>query len=1087
MQEHIIRKEDGTIMKWNKTNDNGYFCLLHNDNKQKFTFSPTQNLKCKLFMIGGGGAGGYFFGGGGGAGSAYINDNYTFEKNKSYTFEIGTGGKCDIDNINDLFKTGLILKVFNNTTPNLTNISFSYDNYSSLGITSSGIVQSFIVNNINIPSTIFNNNTTYIWDGYIKANNDGFINVNVNSKIKTLIWVDKYVYSNDTALINDININDVKVIQLDKNKFYNIKIIAYNFDTSNTNFNILFNDCSLYHFDKEKEIYNYVPSTDTNLIYRNQDDSSYIIKCKGGGFGGCGLYNQNTNLNGGCGGGSGINKQNGKAIVDPAFNGNDGAIGTYCGGGGGIISAGNNNKGGNGQIFEWFNNELIFGAGGNGADFNEQRNLGYGCGGNGGDCCYFSKLLINNNGNNGCVLLYVNNTIEGFTGETPANNNNSYLPYDSIANKLIEESFKIFIYNDSSIPGTLNRATYFTTIGGNFATLCTNEVSLNSDATSIEIDNNNMNNFIYDMLVISKLYAVVYRLYYYQYTEVFKNDSKKFNDFLNTVYFNFDTGSSGNTKTNIIYDSTNYKLNIRSLFDITNLNLGTTTTKDNYISTIYNKVGDYIAETDLNMDLDVFYNSQSNIGTYPIPLYHSSTDGTVIAGLSNFISNENDKINKISPIGSSFSDTISGYNTNTSSISTNIFLTFNDKTLNITNIDEIKRKYSDLITDATANNADYKSQRVFLYLEQFRIILKTDPNILLNILKYKMYYYNAVVYNVILQYQLFNLQKNRVKDDYRATAVGSLPVSTTIVIASASPNINTISNDLVILKTNLDNITNIINNSDNYKEITTSIEYSKTNITNTEKEFEEEQNNYNKAINKYNNDLDLYNEMNNYYKIVIAIAITIIILIIIIFIQKKIDNNSKIGIFILIAVIIIIIYILYSNNLRLTENFTTCRFKTTGTVADLGGSIDFTNYKQTLYKYAMFILILLSKESITKNTLSPMSEFIDKANNVRARKILIYKNKIQQYKNASEILKKSINDYYYLITLIVFSIVILMVGMSLYLLYPNMLLNVVIFAVIPFIILVGYIMYKLHRSTRMIENKNYWGVYNPSQKTLQSL
>mgnify|MGYP000270408178 CR=1 FL=1 len=72
MENHIIRKEDGTIMKWDKSKTNNYFCLLHSDNKQKYYFTPAQDLNCSVFMIGGGGAGGYYFGGGGGAGAAYM-------------------------------------------------------------------------------------------------------------------------------------------------------------------------------------------------------------------------------------------------------------------------------------------------------------------------------------------------------------------------------------------------------------------------------------------------------------------------------------------------------------------------------------------------------------------------------------------------------------------------------------------------------------------------------------------------------------------------------------------------------------------------------------------------------------------------------------------------------------------------------------------------------------------------------------------------------------------------------------------------------------------------------------------------------
>jgi hypothetical protein len=132
MQEHIITKEDGSRLNWSIANNNNVFCLLYKDNNQKYKFTPTENLNCELFMIGGGGAGGYFFGGGGGAGAAYINNNYTFKKNKTYTFEVGSGGMCDIEDINKLFKSGLTLNIYNNTNINLNNINFIYDDYSSL-------------------------------------------------------------------------------------------------------------------------------------------------------------------------------------------------------------------------------------------------------------------------------------------------------------------------------------------------------------------------------------------------------------------------------------------------------------------------------------------------------------------------------------------------------------------------------------------------------------------------------------------------------------------------------------------------------------------------------------------------------------------------------------------------------------------------------------------------------------------------------------------------------------------------------------------------------------------------------------------
>ena len=253
MENHIIIKEDGSRLEWKTNRSNKHFCLLYHDNNKKYIFTPTRNLKCKLFMIGGGGAGGYYFGGGGGAGAAYINNNFTFEQGKTYTFSIGTGGTCDISNFDKLFNSGLSLNVYNNTTPNFNNLSFNYDDYSSMGINKSSIMQSFIVNNINITPTIFNTNTTYIWNGYIKSTKN-IISIRLNSKINVFIWVNTYQFSLDNTVIKTTgvgNAQEFRNLELDPNKYYNVKIIAYNYDTtSNANFNVSFENCQFYNFNK---------------------------------------------------------------------------------------------------------------------------------------------------------------------------------------------------------------------------------------------------------------------------------------------------------------------------------------------------------------------------------------------------------------------------------------------------------------------------------------------------------------------------------------------------------------------------------------------------------------------------------------------------------------------------------------------------------------------------------------------------------------------------------------------------------------------------------------------------------------------
>jgi hypothetical protein len=1150
MENHIIRKEDGTIMKWDKSKTNNYFCLLHSDNKQKYYFTPAQDLKCSVFMIGGGGAGGYYFGGGGGAGAAYINDNFTFKKNISYSFEIGTGGRCDIDNVNNLFQSGLNLKVFNNITPKLTNIKFTGNDYSSLGITTASIVQSFITENINIPSTIFNNNTTYIWDGYIKPVNN-FIRITVNSKIKVMIWVDKTVYDNSSAIVDGIVVNDVKVLQLDTSKYFNIKIIAYNFDTANSDFNIKFEDCDLFNFNKNGEVYNYTQATDTSIIYRTADDKPYIIKCKGGGNGGCGLYNQNQNLDGGCGGGSGINKKNGKAIVDPSFNGNHGGVGTYCGGGGGILSAGNNNKGGKGKTLEWFNDKLIFGAGGHGANTKEDRTLGYGSGGNGADCCKFSKLDINNDGNNGCVLIYFKtaaDVIEKFTDNSDelvapslinSGKTHTYVTTDSIVYKLISQSFTLFNNpNTKIIQKDINRIKYFEQIGQDFASLCFDDGSLTglSDTQttapiSIVGGNNDMNNFIYDMFVASKLFAVIYRLYYHKFKVEFKSDISKFETFVKQASINF-----GGSNTSIA--ASNNVVNIKNLFDISNLNLNTS--NPSYRNDIY-------CGGDLSMAGEVYDELLNDIGSnIPIPLYHNASDNYnkfESTGAQWYNSNYNTAnkkmVNKINPIITGASDNITitaaiinnnlcdsattlPLNSNLAVVNYEICASSSDVILplnygsSLLSSDRLKQIYNTNFSTLNGNKNEYKYQRILFHLENFNIILNTDPNIILNILKYYMYYYNSVVYNVILQYNLFLLQKNRVRNfrgairtQYSLTAGAGGNLYTSAAVTNAGSNtygyieedtltatnpastlatLNImVQRDINAYANNLEIIYKSINNSQKYIEMIKKINNNTYDIKNIGNDFDEYQTKYNKVVNVYNNDLDTYKTMNNYYKAVIVITIIIIIMAIFLFTIPNIDGNAQTGILLITAVIMILFYIFYLINFKPTETFVNCNYKDAVVTNAYSTDLSFTTYKTNLFAYNTFLLILASGFSITGDTLTPVNDFVDQANNMRRRRILAYKNKIAQYSHASELLKKNADNYYYLMTLIYFSIVIALIAMSFYLLFPTMIFTVIIFAFLIFLILLIYVVYRINRTTRLYNDKNYWANFNPTPEVVQLL
>jgi hypothetical protein len=1118
MENHIIIKEDGTRLPWKKNRLNKNFCLLYHDNNQKYIFTPQTNLKCQLFMIGGGGAGGYYFGGGGGAGAAYINNNFIFEQGKTYTFSIGTGGTCDINDFDNLFKSGLSLNVYNNTTPKLNNISFNYDDYSSLDITSSGIIQSFIVNNITINPSIFNTNTTYIWNGYIKStinDNDDkskIITIRLNSKIRTIMWVNTYHYTNENAFIStsgETNIQEVKVLELDPNKFYNIKIIAYNFDTANNaNFNVEFVNCKLYNYNKNFETYNVVPATDTSLTFKTiSTNENNVISCKGGGTGGFGLYNQNKDLNGGCGGGSGINKIKGISINNnPIYNGNDGAIGDYCGGGGGIISKGNNNNGGEGKILNWFDETLIFGAGGNGANINETRNLGYGCGGNGGDCCYFSKSLINNNGNNGCILIYVSDTndiIEGFNAGTytrleniSLQKNTDYLKDNpsALASKLIAESFKITgdSNNISEAIVVTDRKKYFdyeTTTVGSFINLSLDDLNTNPGPD----DNNDMNNFIYDVLVISKIYAVSYRLLYHYYNVDCNGDIGKFALHMNTAKIAFTNNNSNSSTTNVSRSDEQTIITFNNLFSIQNLSLNVANTKDNYssVNNIYIKAdtGNSIAGCP-NLEKEVFYSSIDNIcGTtgFHVPAYHKITDGAIIEGFSSFSTNY---INKITAGSKTASYSYGLYKT----LTTDIECTFYDNNdddgsyLTRNSLIYLYNKYAQLTSGSNLGNLDkYEYTRILLYLEAFNNILNTNVyTTLLPMLKYQMFNYNAIIYNVIIQYNIFNYQNTR-------TIITGSPAAIAAGDPETGTNLYTIfTNDITTLSTNLTSIIdNNINTPTEVKETINEIVDIINTQNQTNQNFTKNQKELNETINKYNIEYDNNNNLLYYYKIIIIIAIFLVLLIFFIFTLNSIDNNTKIGIYIFLILFIIILLLYYNNTFVITENFAIAvkKNETANVFIFSGGAreLNYSAYTVALQNYNNKIIKIMTNATINKNMLFPIKVFSNKADTVRTNKAEYYKLKKINLDNGIDILKKTSNTYYYMILLMIMSTLILLVSLILLLINPAMLLQIIALAIIFALILIYYISYKINRSTRMAENKNYWANFNPSKDTLDDL
>lgn len=1006
----IINKTDGTILKWSRTPNNDYFCLLYSDNKNNYSFTPTTNLNCKLFMIGGGGAGGYYFGGGGGAGAAYYNENFTFKKGITYNFSIGNGGKCDIDDFNSLFSQGLSLNIYNNVNIDFTNISFTLDDYSSLNINNSGLVQNFIVNtyntNINIPNSIWNNNTVYIWSGYVIPNiNSEYITININTNINTAIWFDNYIYKNDNALILNTNnnyLNDVKIIKIDPKRYYNIKIIAYcNNNSTNNNFNVSFNDkcsvslndncsgsISLCNYNKNNEKYIYLNATDTTLNFNDPSLNNPInnLICSGGGNGGCGFFNQNNNLDGGCGGGSGINKKNGKTIVNTSiYKGTNGAIGTFCGGGGGIQSDGKDNMGGDGIILNWFDNELTFGCGGNGGNTKDNKNRGYGCGGNGGDCCYYSKEIINNNGKNGCVLIYINPSqpqpeIKPII-ETFANNNEDDIIINDVENyyNYVVDTKKeltitqIYMNSISTITDIKNNNNMYgfstttsiydirkpvnntsTTYAGYFKKNNTSFPTSNAKGTydlNDVVDGKDIffNYFkynpiyIYDILCFHKCLIGLYKIVSYQIGKDPYDDN----------YYNNLRITLNDNAANSQYSSNNITLanifNIKpNCFEVTETIKNTELVDDKlykeseqYTKYFYGNLSPEQSDKSLKITNDCFkykYTNDTDKSTYPILPYYNTYDNTnkelkSLTYIMDYLNN--DFINKFN-IGGTGKDRGTDFRTN------NFINNISELRTGIT-LANVKNAIEAISTAKNSYNNDslHDNEMKLLYLDVFRNVL--DPDLKSKICG-RLYFYshlfNLIIINLNLQYGLyrhifsrlglrpyiFHKNNNNISDTtkttYYFTKLGQLTTNRNHVVAASTIPVSIYTDDIKYSKEILAKVYYLFRNF-KIRDINNSVYNVDIENNDASKTVMEAQLKLNKIIKKYNDELQIYNTTLNLYKAIIVISIILLIVILYILNTSALSKSSKISLFIILGALIfgICVYFVY-NNVLLYENFT---------------------------------------------------------------------------------------------------------------------------------------------------------------------
>ena len=1040
MNNQIIIKNSSNVIldNWIKS-DNGKYCILTNNDY--FTINTTNNINCELVMIGGGGAGGYFYGGGGGAGCVYYDNNFILNSENKYKFNIGTGGKSILNNIDDIFKNGLELQGFYNSKPNIDNFNITDEDISSLLNINckNNVLCPYIKNIVNLNSLseatnnvidITKNGYSLMWNGFLSVPVDGNYIFELNTKFLTYIWIDMYMteYNKDNLFIQTgiDGINKRYFKELKAGVYYNFKMLVFNGNNTNSfsftmkneksNINTENNTFKNYIFSLNKDVkenYENKKSTPTTLSI----DDKIAIKCDGGGIGGYGLnINDKININGGSGGGAGINKIAGISTIIKnenyyGFNGSAGNDVNKCGGGGGSYSGGYDSTGGHGIEINWLNDTI--GVGGNGYILNEYKipvkNNKFGSGGNGGGVFDKEFKLCGKSGTNGCAIIFIKNNIQ---------NNNQIINEDNIKTTDDIEHFA----NPKAKNNIFDEYIEKSYIKGNVFSNKLNLVEI--DDKLLPCNDNNLIKLYSDCLCYLNLYSSLF----IELQKMNKNNN---------------------------YEITKFKESIQNLkikFDISGSTTGDTKIskfEDNIFTLYYNR---------LNTAITII--STSNYTTI------TGTDDEYKPILSN-IYNTFD-LDLVEP-----------------TLSANFASYF---PVNLTSLKNLKEKLKLLNDDKfpVFNNV----ARYFKFYNVLYEILSTPAENIMGYLLYYKIFYNIIVYNLSIQ---LTFRKQIVNNTNFASGEGSIITS----------EANLVKNHINNMKENIKNLNLLTfpDPKDNEYLKDKAVYSSKIELLNNIKaEYNNNQILLNRAIKNYNDYFKNYEKLKTNALFAIIFLVVLIVVSVIIF-ASNFDSSFKQTYNMVANVFLIITTFFYYNNFKdvtIFENFATggafsCD-NAAGIIYESSKDNLFNNYlnepinsynseiKEIFNKLRTNMLTTGSKSYSTDGNKYLYNLYLEKK-----QKNEIYKTKRVNITNLIEVLKKQISFLFNIILLICFVSIIAFFSLFMFNLIPQMLTFIIIIASIFMLIICVYFIFAIMQPTRLGANKNYWANETPDQSYLAKL
>jgi len=417
------------------------------------------------------------------------------------------------------------------------------------------------------------------------------------------------------------------------------------------------------------------------------------------------------------------------------------------------------------------------------------------------------------------------------------------------------------------------------------------------------------------------------------------------------------------------------------------------------------------------------------------------------------------------------------------SLINNIF----NKEINKTNIDKIS---NNIISD--------KLKQIL------RQILNQKPENIIGFLLYQKINYNIILYNIDIQETLRNNYINN------TDLTNDVPDSTKLISTpNYFKNINKVSTEVapftnvkVLINNHITNLQTISkNNFDTNDYLAEKGQYkNKINTFNVlREEYAKTQDKLNISIKLYNQQLENYNKIKNYATYVIIALIIIICLTISFSIFPIFSSKTKNAIYIITFIILLIITYLYYTNFKyviLYENFD-CSSPPitipTGNISRTNHADYFNLLLPYINRYTNAIDDLINDLRMNIYTLGSKS-FSQDSNIIvynvyleKKRQLEINNIKLTNLFNTIEIIKKQITYLFNFVFIISCLCLILLLGLVLYSSVPQLFMFIIILCVILISILMIYFAFAIIQPTRMIANKNYWAIVNPTKKTFGKL